>query len=406
LKTDKFENRLYSILFGLSSGLAMLTKGQALLFIAIPSLVVIYASLAGRRNEILKRPFGSRRLQNIAIFIVTSFLISWVWWGHQIKKTWYSLGVHIINADKSLESYWDWGEKYSLDSLTFHFRELFFSMSPVFCAIFLVALIYFLKHRPRYKGVIISWLVFPFLLFSLVFTIKHSRFLMPMLPAAALVSSWGLDRLANKKLRTLALSVIVAFGLFQFYAFSCWPVGDNRDARINSVRVFGEHTQYEAGAPYIRKHGIDELYREIKKEANGYQPLKIGLILVSDGISSYEITYLFNLNDRNITFMDFEETPDVFLNGLDFMDFIVMRSPKGSQKEILDIANIRSLLTANDPKKFLKHEIEHYDIWGRLSEALEKLKSEYEPTCELPLGQSAYFVFKRNKKIQQAIGDM
>jgi len=53
LKCDNFKNRLYSFLFGLALGWAMLIKGQVMLFIIWPLFFVLYRTFANSRKGYL-----------------------------------------------------------------------------------------------------------------------------------------------------------------------------------------------------------------------------------------------------------------------------------------------------------------------------------------------------------------
>jgi hypothetical protein len=111
----------------------------------------------------------------------------------------------------------------------FYVKDIFFyEASPVFFVLFIVSLICLLKRRDvkEQKVAILLWFIIPFLYHSLMLHRKETRFILPYLPAVAIISAAWLGSIRRKGLRTSIICFLMIIGLLQYYSLS-YAVGSN-----------------------------------------------------------------------------------------------------------------------------------------------------------------------------------
>jgi len=328
LKCDYFKNTKYSLFLGLSLGWGMLIKGQIVLFITWPVLWVIYRAFKDSKG-LGKRFFLSwRQLQNIAIFVVVAGLIGSIWWGNKILKTIAYLMGHIFSSPEALDPLWDMGGKYSLDSLTRQLRRLADSSTGIFLFIpFFFSLIPFLRHKVRFKWLYLLWLIVPFLLFSLIFTAKHPRFLMPILPVIALITAFGLGTIRKRWVKIPFFSIIVAFSLIQFCVLS-YCDWNYRNFSLGPIKIF-RGTGYRV-VPHYQDFKIEEVVKIINSHAHLDHPIGIGFINCGNRPDTLEMLYWLRLKSGNLEPICMTETHKYFLRDFDSIDFILLQVSRSS----------------------------------------------------------------------------
>ncbi len=329
LKCNYFKNTKYSLFLGLSLGWGMLIKGQIVLFITCPVLWIIYQAFRDSKG-LGKRFFLSwRQLQNIAFFVVVAGLIGSIWWGNKTPGVIIRLKEHIFGSPEALDPLWDMGGKYSLDSLTWQLRKLADTSTGIFLFIpFFFSLVAFLKHKLRFKWLYLLWLIAPFLLFSLIFTAKHPRFLMPILPVIALITAFGLGSTRKRWVKIPILSIIIAFSLTQFCVLS-YCDWNCREFSLGPIKIFGR-TYYEA-MPHYRDFKVEEVVKIISSHASLSQPIKIGSVNCEGRQgTSLEILYWLRLKNNNLEPIDLTEMHRYFLRNFDSIDFILLQAPRSS----------------------------------------------------------------------------
>lgn len=222
LKTDYFENKRYAFVFGISTGLGVLTKFNFLVFLAGP--LVFYAFGAFRRDQ----KSGSKKLRNFAITVACALLLSVFF----LKfKFWEVL-------DRVYECSWFNPKFYSPHKTFFPLFSYWVSVVTVFIAwsirelssqimslplflLFLIASLSLLRKKFPFKTILFSWIITPFVLLSFFF---HSpaigRYLMPLLPAMAIVSAAWVGRINFRPFRVALITATVLFCIFQYAALS------------------------------------------------------------------------------------------------------------------------------------------------------------------------------------------
>ena len=321
LKVDRFNNAKYSLLLGFACGFSMLIKGQAILFIAFAFVYMLYRS----------GPFKPKQLRNLFAALLISALIASVWWGPRINAAILRLKTHIIDPgiNYSFNSPFSWGRKYSVESVFFHLKELFYSsLRPFFGLLFIILFTPFIIQKIKHKGLYISWIIPPLLLFSLAFTVKHSRFLMPILPALALITALGLEHLQNKRAKSFILAISIIFAFLQFYVLS-YAEDKYRVASIGHFKIFGESgfgSDYEVGKPCNEEPKIDavaNIIQDNKTVGKAYSVLIIDMCKVNPKYC--EMFFRLKLKDRSLIPVSLS---DLFNSSgrFDCVDFIISRT--------------------------------------------------------------------------------
>ncbi len=160
-----------------------------------------------------RKQFAASILLNILTFFITGALISSLWWFNKISLISEVLILHIKDGDKFIES----GVPLRINSLDFYLMHLktlgFDSIGIIFSCVFLFSLPYFIRGKLKYKALLINWIFIPLILFSFFIIVKRGRYLMPILPAIAIVSACGIQLINNRKLKNSIIILIISFGI-------------------------------------------------------------------------------------------------------------------------------------------------------------------------------------------------
>lgn len=209
LYTENFTSRKFSLLFGLSLGLGMLAKQTFFIFLFVPFLYLALRSLEKCKSSLL----------NIISAMIIGFLVSLIYFNlpRDTLKYWFSKSNPYTHIPVILDiTSWR-----TFAGATHYLRSLFWQISPFFTLIFLLAFIPYLKSKTRYKTILLSWLFIPLIIFTFIsITNKWARYIMPILPAIAVISAVGLLEIKWRKIKTGIISLIIAVGLYQYLLIS------------------------------------------------------------------------------------------------------------------------------------------------------------------------------------------
>jgi len=395
LKCDNFRNTKYSLLLGISSGWAMLIKGQAALFITWPLLIILHNILRDHKQKILKK----EQVHNISFFVIIAGLITWIWWGQGFKEIGPSLWEHIFDKFKALESYWVFDDKYTFSSIFFYLKTLFNSLGFIFFGLFSISFLLFLKQKVKYKRILLSWLILPFLLFNFLFTIKHTRFLMPVFPVIALVTSWGLFQIKKKKIRIPILLGVIIFSLGQFYVLSYRDWGYPKIG-IGPLKVFGR-TNYETFSPHAKYFKIDEVVQAIRKHTPPRQPVKIGSIIAFRGKPrGLETIVWLKLSDRFLIPSDLIEMHKTFRLNLDSLDFILIRAPLKFSLWWAQTGKLAELISKRYSREIASQLRNKDYFWWEKYNTLKFIAFDFHFVKKIVIDEEngAYFIYQRDAK--------
>jgi len=201
LKTELFSNRNFSIFFGISLGLGMLTKWTFALFLAGP---LLYYSILVYQNGRLDK--------NNLIYSGKNFLLSTVI-GGLIAGIWYLPHLKIIFELFSNAGIETFEPNYFI--ITIWMASLYFTL------LFLIMNCYLLyaKRIDQKIFTLLLSMIIPFIILSLQSN-RDARFLSPILPAMALIISIGIFSLKNVTLKRVILFLSILFALALFISSS------------------------------------------------------------------------------------------------------------------------------------------------------------------------------------------
>jgi hypothetical protein len=249
----------------------------------------------------------------------------------RVKLAWNSLVLHSLSNVKFLESgtvdrMYDW--KYFLYNL----RSLAYdSLGLVFTAIAVVSLVVFARSKTKFRMFFLLWIIVPVLLFSLLFVVKHERFLMPVLPALAVISAWGIQQLRSRRVKIRLIVILVLFAGSQYYTLSYFNYWYNNQYRFRRVLpVFGSSSY--GNTPYMRnpfynleKLKITRKVVEIIAGSSGSGGDRgAGLVLINSNISSFEALYWMNNFDPRVHVIDWVENYPEFYRELPNLRYVII----------------------------------------------------------------------------------
>jgi len=357
LYTDGFRKRGYALLYGLSLGLGMLVKWTFVAFALPPLLLVLAcASLArelwkgvrGWRLE--KRSLGLAAALGLILTLIWYlpnnqeverlilgkwlFPISWLvltltvyalshprsrgtnFWssillGFTVAATWYLSRIEFIQQTFLIA--WgrpqrrEWGFSYYLDHLV---NE---QLSPFYVGLLALLFLGFLVSALRRKSLsslfeslkgdmalFFLWSLFPYLVFSFRASSIHSRFLMPILPALALLIARGLTMIPYRNLQRVVTLLVTLVALGQFFALSYDDLGWLRNAATielpgyGSVNLFAHGHQNQlpnSGQTDAGYWIVPDVLEYVRGDGSG-QEVELGLLVNCSQIHEKHFLYL------------------------------------------------------------------------------------------------------------------
>jgi hypothetical protein len=243
LKTDNFHSFFYSISAGIAFGLAQLTKETAIIFI-LPPLVYYSirssAVLAGKKKAALNFFF------TLAFFALTG-------------------GALYLKNPHVLRRYLYAASRMRSEETPYYFQNFIdFTGTALLLLLLPLCLLYLLNIKKREK-LFFFWLVIPFVLFQFSPN-KHLRFILPLLPAFALVASQEIySNNLLRKVRKACVFLLVSFSIMQYTLFNC-----------GIMKYRYEESSMSKGVPAVQKDkyapvvlAILDVFKKERPDGNG-----------------------------------------------------------------------------------------------------------------------------------------
>lgn len=284
LRTERFSNFKYSLIFGLSFGAGILTKGQIVLFLSGPVLYVLLTAF-------IKKEFKIGLLLNLFIVFVSVFLISSIWWwGNKgmLTEQFLSPLLKIFSPDMpaSLTNFFLHSDisatpfPFSFKWFFFYLYDIFCLISPLFFLIFAIGLYYFIKLRNlKYKNLFIWWIIIPYAVLTII-CFKEARYFLPGFPAFALISAFGLSSIKGIK-KMFIVPLILTAAAVQFFIISYYsPVQGSffrvvlKPSLMEKGEVFSLYSQENDNYKAV----VDEIAAYIKQGTNTNEDFYMGII--------------------------------------------------------------------------------------------------------------------------------
>jgi len=226
LCTDHFKNRAYSILFGISVALGLLTKPSYLFFVLFPFVYIIKNDIKIMKMLLYPKQFLSELKQrksilNIVFATVIAVSLASIWyipnlktifWLHSVNRG--GEGLSLINLQSILF--------YPLGMINYQISFLYL------LTLIILTLFYMINPHQRFKYsirksdeimILILWIIIPYLIFTFYFPVKELRYLLPSTPPIAIVISAMISRI-NSKYAKGVIIIILLLGSMQFFALT------------------------------------------------------------------------------------------------------------------------------------------------------------------------------------------
>jgi len=312
LKTDDFTNTKYSIFFGISLGLGLLTKwsfaffiGPAILFIIVCILIKSIDIEKMRLNiksyliTSFKILFNSKRTKNILVLSLIGLLI---------MSFWYI--PNFTSFTQKLTKYSDYGviegdaELYSFESNTFYlFYLINFQTTFLAFIVFLVGLYLYIKKKDKFLLLNIFCILIPLLIFTFISN-KDGRYTMPIIIYFALISAIGFIKQNNKILISFIVGVIFIFGMFQFIhaGFGISEIPKEKVIKFpynQHIKLYSDQTA-ETSRPLQEDWKNEKIIEYITNFENRTENLNIGIVPNNQYFSTNLFIYYIDLKNNTI----------------------------------------------------------------------------------------------------------
>ena len=355
LLSHGFSNKLYSLLFGLSAGLGLLTKWTFSLFVFPALLVVILRAgvLSGLRSRVRSVRLDRRWM---VISAASAGVLTFVWYVPNLDRaaelplgyllvpiSWFLLGSLIYMLRQPGSSGWNvvgslwlcivvagswylpridfvnhtfliawgrperqsWAFEYYLDHLTNEHLSLVYMVLLMLASIGLLVLAWRAMRRGAgWRQILRSdflllllWIIVPYLIFSFRPSSKHSRFIMPILPALGVLMAYGLSRFRFTRVRLASIALVVLVGTSQWLALSFDGLQSLRDAAVvGPVNAFAHMFQNQLpnwGETDSRYWVVPEMLQYLSDQAEERsQPVELALLVNTRQVHDEHFLYL------------------------------------------------------------------------------------------------------------------
>ncbi|MDP8217061.1 MAG: glycosyltransferase family 39 protein [Candidatus Kaelpia imicola] len=289
IESDFFSKRYNSIICGIILGLGLLTKQSVLVFISGPLIYLAYITIRGQKKN---------NLNNLIICFAFTLLIALIYY--------YPLEYRIKDLIK-LSTLKD-------NQPIFFYISTLGNLSLSYYSISLIALglYYLLKKKQKERHILFSWIILSMIILSIA-TTKRDRYIIPIMPALAIISAYGVTELKWRKLKILIWIITLYFGLLYFFKFSFFVNSKLMKPDNISKYFIPKHTRY--GNP-IRLLKFNGLLLHLNNSNRNF--VKIALI-EEDGYSQWLRIFLTERGFRNVMF--FEDHQEALEADNDFIIF-------------------------------------------------------------------------------------
>ena len=303
IKSNLFQNKKYSMLFGVFLGLGMLVRWVIAMYILGPLFFVLYLLIK-------KRLFKKRK---VIIHLCVAFLIALVisFYPYLQNNYWifqYFYGHHVggqlWQALPQQES-----NPFSIYSLTFYLNT-FAQLGIFFFILIIFGFVLALRKKSNMKP-ILSVVTIGYL-FSVLAPIKGERYIVPIFPFLAILSASVFDHIKNRRFYLFLIYFSIVLSVLSFLG-SVWGKGPMREslASLPIELPFGQWKRIYlttiSSPPYIYKISGKEILDFIAKDSK------------ASGIKNPQIISLFYyrpLDEPLMTYNLYNEESPLQINNL------------------------------------------------------------------------------------------
>ena len=248
LKSGFFESFSWSMVLALVCAWGMLVKEPFGAFVAGPVVFGLFLSA----KKALRRNTGP--IMNFAVFAVVLLLLISPYYSRVCKSAtdnifYFTLagapiGVKIFSL-------------HNLRLITSGLSENLLSLS--FFAVMLAGLYYFMRNaESKVKYMVLLWIAVPCVMLFSIDHLKSERYLLPLLPAFAVISSYWLSRAWRGYWGKTAVMLLIVLGIVQYYDVTYGTVLNLGNANYAGLYYFKPETEVVPGYDVLR-HNSDVL---------------------------------------------------------------------------------------------------------------------------------------------------
>ncbi len=216
-KSDNFQRKKYTVLFGIFLGLAFAIKWTAVIFILIPVSVKLI------------KIFPSFPWKNLLLALGIILAINSTWYLHNLPV--------ILHAAKftAVPETADPQKILSYESFKFYpFLMTNFQLTWFGALVFLMSLFYFTLKKRNY---LLPTLIFVYLAFTLIGN-KDLRYIIFLAPIATVVIAYFLSTFKNKVLAGILTSLLISYYIFYYFTLSFgWPLNPDKLDFRRSIQI-------------------------------------------------------------------------------------------------------------------------------------------------------------------------
>lgn len=222
IRSNLFQNKKYSIIFGISLGLGLFVRWIILLYLLGPFLYVAYLLFK-------KHLFKRKILINIGLSFLISFLISFYQYAQNFY--WMFQYFYVVRIGGPV---WDVLPKqesnpFSLYSMTFYLNT-FAQLGIFFFILIILGFILAFRKKSNLKPILLA-VIFGYI-FSVLAPIKGERYIVPIFPYLAILSASVFDYIKNINFKKLLIVFTIILSIVSFLG-STWGKGLMKESLVS-----------------------------------------------------------------------------------------------------------------------------------------------------------------------------
>lgn len=323
LASKDFTLRLPAVVFAIAFSAGMYVKWS--LFLAVVAPVGFYfIGLVITRKRERRTILGKRQAINIILASSVTLLILGPWYIFSLD--WALIGEATRTDPLKIEGVTNWLLHYSH---AFQLSGTYWVFA--WCALIGLVAVFFRKDN-RGIYLIIIWLVGGYIVLTLI-PHKEPRYILPLLPAAALVTSIAVGSLKKPIVRWILLIIIVSYGIWQFLILSFFPLPYYPTPVFPSDtgELFSNKNPKCYKSPALHFKKIVDIMDQNSVNNSGRvsfatHPFNTKTLLFGDEM----LSYFFHMRAINNAFPEYTKTGythlgyDLFYENLDQIDFLLI----------------------------------------------------------------------------------
>lgn len=267
LKADLFNKTKYSLLFGLTSGLALLTKWTYLIF-----FIGIVISSFFDKNVFDKKKINliKLKLKNILFCFFIVFLIAGPWYINNFDKLKLGFKENSLNGIQEKDP-----SILTVDSLLWYLKSIYYDhLRFPFLILFLIGLFsLFFKNKKmikvkNYKGIFYILFISFFYLLVMTFHInKDARYIEPLTIVFIILISFWIVNIKRLIFRRIMIFLLIFISFFNFYTCSFGIKFIPETLKLNFFGmeiIWWKQYGYTLGIPKKENWHLKEIIKKIK----------------------------------------------------------------------------------------------------------------------------------------------